>query len=315
MEANMKTIGFDTPYFTDKNQARIYLESIRWPNGVVCPKCGSKEKHYQLKSKEKSQKPVREGVWKCKTCRKQFTVTVGTVFEDSHIPLNKWLLATYLICASKKGMSAHQLHRMLDVTYKTAWFMDHRIRCAMDGKKGKLGGIIEADETYIGGKEKNKHFDKKLNAGRGGVGKIPVFALVERKGKVISIPVKTVTGNNLKSIIRENVKKSAKIMTDDFTSYNGLSKNFFHSVVNHGKGEYVRDDVHTNTVENYFSILKRGITGVYHHVGEHHLHRYLSEFNFRYNERKIDDDERSMLALRGIEGKRLMYRDSSVNVN
>ncbi|MFZ3155911.1 MAG: IS1595 family transposase [Smithella sp.] len=193
--------------------------------------------------------------------------------------------------------------------------MDHRISCAMNGKKGKLGGIIEADETYIGGKEKNKHFDKKLNAGRGGVGKIPVFALVERKGKVISIPVKTVTGNNLKSIIRENVKKSAKIMTDDFTSYNGLSKNFFHSVANHGKGEYVRDDVHTNTVENYFSILKRGITGVYHHVGEHHLHRYLSEFNFRYNERKIDDDERSMLALHGIEGKRLMYRDSSVNVN
>jgi transposase-like protein len=146
----------------------------------------------------------------------------------------------------------------------------------------------------------------------GGVGKIPVFALVERDGNVKSMPVKTVTSLNLKSIIKDNVKKSAKIMTDDFASYIGLNKNFFHSVVNHGKGEYVRNDVHTNTVENYFSILKRGITGVYHHVGEQHLHRYLSEFNFRYNGRKINDDERSMLALRGIEGKRLMYRDSSV---
>jgi len=147
-------------YFTDKNQARKYLEKIRWANGVVCPHCGSKEKHYQLKSKEDSQRPVREGVWKCKSCRKQFTVTVGTVFEDSHIPLNKWLLATYLICASKKGMSAHQLHRMLKITYKTAWFMVHRIRCAMDDKKGKLGGIVEADETYIGGKEKTNILTK-----------------------------------------------------------------------------------------------------------------------------------------------------------
>jgi transposase-like protein len=231
----MKTIGFDTPYFTDKNQARKYLESLRWPNGTVCPHCGSNEKHYSIKGKENSKQPVREGVWKCKSCRKQFSVTVGTVFEDSHIPLNKWLLATFLICSSKKGMSAHQLHRMLKVTYKTAWFMDHRIRCAMDAKKGKLDGIVEVDKTYFGGKEKNKHNNKKLHAGRGGVGKILVFALVERNGNVMSMPVKRVTGINLKNIIRENVKISAKIMTDDFKSYNGLSKNFFHSVVNHGK--------------------------------------------------------------------------------
>jgi transposase-like protein len=312
----MKNIGFDTPYFTDKNQARKYLEGIRWPNGVVCPHCGSDEKHYPIKGKEDSKNPVREGVWKCKKCRKQFSVTVGTVFEDSHIPLNKWLLATFLICSSKKGMSSHQLHRMLKVTYKTALFMSHRIRYAMDDKKVKLSGIVEVDETYVGGKEKNKHFDKKLNTGRGGVGKTPVFALVERHGNVISMPVQRVTGANLKAIIRQNVEKSATVMTDDFLSYRGLGKDFSsHQVINHGKREYVKGNAHTNTIEGYFSILKRGITGVYHHVGEQHLHRYLSEFNFRYNGRKINDDERSMLALRGIEGKRLMYRDSSVNEN
>ena len=308
----MKNIGFDTPYFTDKNQARKYLEGIRWPNGVVCPHCGSDEKHYPIKGKEDSKNPVREGVWKCKKCRKQFSVTVGTVFEDSHIPLNKWLLATFLICSSKKGMSSHQLHRMLKVTYKTALFMSHRIRYAMDDKKVKLSGIVEVDETYVGGKEKNKHFDKKLNTGRGGVGKTPVFTLVERHGNVISMPVQRVTGANLKAIIRQNVEKSATVMTDNFLSYRGLGKDFSsHQVVNHGKREYVKGNAHTNTIEGYFSILKRGITGVYHHVGEQHLHRYLSEFNFRYNGRKINDDERSTLALRGIEGKRLMYRDSS----
>jgi transposase-like protein len=312
----MKNIGFDTPYFTDENQARIYLESIRWPNGVVCPHCGSDEQHYNLIGKENSDKPVRKGVWKCKKCRKQFSVTVGTVFEKSHISLNKWLLATFLICSSKKGMNSHQLHRMLDVTYKTALFMSHRIRYAMDDKKVKLSGIVEVDETYVGGKEKNKHFDKKLNAGRGGVGKIPVFALVERNGNVMSMPVQIVTGANLKSIIRQNVEPTATIMTDDFLSYRGLGKDFSsHQVVNHGKREYVKGNAHTNTIEGYFSILKRGITGVYHHVGEQHLHRYLSEFDFRYNGRKINDDERSTLALRGIEGKRLMYRDSSANGN
>lgn len=302
----METIGFNTTYFTDKNEARLYLERVRWPNGPVCPHCGSEKGHYVLKGKEGSKASVRQGVWKCKECRKQFSVTVGTVFEKSHIPLNKWLLAAFLLCSSKKGMSAHQLHRMLGVTYKTAWFMFHRLRYAMDQKsEGKFQGTIEADETYVGGKGHGKR-------GRGAENKTPVFALVERNGNVMSMPVQRVTGRNLKSIIRENVETTATIMTDDFPAYWGLEKEFSgHHVINHGKKEYVRGNVHTNTIEGYFSILKRGIIGVYHHVGKQHLHRYLSEFDFRYNGRKIDDAERSILALCGIEGKRLMYRDSS----
>jgi transposase-like protein len=304
----MENIGFDAPYFTDKNKARLYLESIRWPNGIICPHCASGEDHYPLKGKEDSKTSVREGVWKCKKCRKQFSVTVGTVFEKSHIPLNKWLLAAFLLSSSKKGMSAHQLHRMLNITYKTAWFMFHRLRYAMDKKQtAKFQGIVEDDETYVGGKGHGKR-------GRGAENKTPIFALVERHGNVMSMPVQRVTGQNLKSIIRQNVEPSATVMTDDFLSYRGLNKDFaLHGIINHGRKEYVRGDIHTNTIEGYFSLLKRGIVGVYHHVGEQHLHRYLSEFNFRYNARKIDDVERSMLALCGIEGKRLMYRDSSMN--
>lgn len=302
----METIGFDAPYFTDENEARLYLERIRWPYGPVCPHCGNNEGHYALKGKEDSKAPVRRGVWKCRKCRKQFSVTVGTVFEKSHIPLNKWLLAAFLICSSKKGISSHQLHRMLNVAYKTAWFMSHRLRYAMNPTEfTKFQGTVEADETYVGGKGHGKR-------GRGADNKTPVFSLVERNGDVRSTPVERVTGANLKSIIRQNTEKTATIMTDDFRSYRGLGKEFAsHRVINHGNREYVRGNVHTNTVEGYFSILKRGIIGVYHHVGKHHLHRYLSEFDFRYNGRKIDDAERSILALCGIEGKRLMYRDSS----
>jgi len=307
----MKNIGFDAPYFTDENEARLYLEKIRWPHdNPICPHCGSANQHYALKGKKDSKTSVRKGVWKCKKCRKQFSVTVGTVFEKSHIPLNKWLLASFLICSSKKGMSSHQLHRMLEVTYKTAWFMSHRIRYAMDKRTTiKFQGTVEADETYVGGKGHGKR-------GRGADNKTPVFALVERNGNVMSMPVERVTGENLRYIISQNVEKSATIMTDDFMSYRGLEKKFAsHQIINHGKKEYVRGDIHTNTIEGYFSILKRGIIGVYHHVGKNHLHRYLSEFNFRYNRRKNNDAERSIMALYGIEGKRLLYRDSSASPN
>ena len=303
----MKKVDISQKHFHDEEEARKYLEKIRWVNGLpVCPHCGSINKHYELKPKN-STSGLRKGVWKCKDCRNQFSVTVGTVFERSHIPLHKWLFAVQLMCSSKKGMSAKQIERMLGVTYKTAWFMMHRIRHAMVQKiqDKKLKGIIEADETYVGGKGRGKR-------GRGSQKKTPVFSLVERNGKVRSFPVERVTAKNLKEIIRNNVDKTSTLITDEFKSYVGLDKEYpFHHIVNHGKREYVYGIASTNTIEGFFSILKRGIIGVYQHVGKQHLHRYLAEFDFRYNARNIDDFERSDYALYGIGGKRLLYRDSS----
>jgi transposase-like protein len=286
-------------------QAREHLEKLRWPNGVACPHCGDMEV-YTLTGKATSKEPVRKGVYKCKGCRKQFTVTVGTLFEGSHIPLNKWLMAVSLMCSSKKGISAHQLHRMLGLTYKSAWFMAHRIRYAMkQDTREQLTGIIEVDETYIGGKRHGKQ-------GRG-TSKIPVVALVQRDGVVRSRPMLRLTGKNLKGFVSENVHKDAVIFTDDFRSYRGLNKRFKeHSVVKHSMKEYVRGNVHTNTIEGYFGLLKRGINGVFHHVSAKHLHRYLNEFDFRYNFRKIKDSERVCSAFAGIEGKRMLYREPKV---
>ena len=304
----------DTPHFQDAEKAREFLERLRWPNGPVCPHCGCKTA-YKLTPKPGSKKPVRPGVWKCKDCEQQFTVTVNTIFEDSHIPLHKWLLAIHLLCASKKGMSAHQLHRMLPVTYKTAWFMAHRIRYMMSQPsfKQKMFGVIEADETYVGGKRRNR-------GGQGRPGeyshKQKVFALVKRDGNVRSFHVERVTADNLRSILWKNVHPSATIMTDNFASYDNLNAQFnTHYTVNHSAGEYSRTHagaptIHTNTIEGVFSLLKRGIYGTYHQVGKHHLHRYLSEFDFRYNARKISDTERTLLALSQAEGKRLQLRDS-----
>jgi transposase-like protein len=241
-------------------------------------------------------------------------VTVGTIFEDSRIPLSKWLLAIHLMCASKKGYSAHQLHRTLGITYKSAWFMAHRIRFAMSQEPlaSKLSGIVECDETYIGGKAKNMHASERKAKiqGRGAVSKFPVCSLVERQGRVRSTHVPNVTGANLRSVLRAHVEPTAHIMTDEFTSYIGVSSEFAsHQTVNHGKGEYVRREAHTNTIESFFALLKRGIIGTFHHVSEQHLHRYLSEFDFRYNLRAVKDGERMMEALKGFEGKRLMYKD------
>ncbi|MGB8707684.1 MAG: IS1595 family transposase [Dehalococcoidia bacterium] len=289
--------------YLNEDAAREYLEQKRWPNGTICPHCEAIGA-YKLQPKTDSKTPVRKGVWKCKFCRKQFTVTVDTIFEDSHIPLYQWLSAIQFLCSSKKGMSAHQLHRMLNITYKSAWFMAHRIRYAMGQPPltEKLQGIVEADETYIGGKAHGKR-------GRGAENKTPVFALVQRGGDVRSFKAERVTAKNLKAMIRENVDRKSTIMTDEFLAYKGLDKEFAdHQTVNHGSGEYVRGNAHTNYAEGYFSLLKRGIIGVYHHVSKQHLDRYLDEFNFRYNSRNIDDNLRLVLAVEGAKGKRLMLR-------
>jgi transposase-like protein len=312
------SLGLYDERFTDPLKAADYLESIRWPDGQpVCPHCGDRErKHYKLPNKTRR-------LWKCAACRKQFTVTVGTIFERSHVPLNKWLLAFYLLCSSKKGMSAHQLHRMLGVTYKSAWFMAHRIREAMTQPpfQTRLTGTVEVDETYVGGKPRRANRrqykpldpskpDPRLSKTGRGTEKTPVVALVQRDGRVYSQRLANVTSATLKGVIRKHVDLSARIMTDAFKSYSGLADEYAgHFTVNH-LDEYVRGEVHTNTAENFFSILKRGIDGVYHHVSEAHLPRYLAEFDFRYNNRSangVNDSERTIKALLGAEGKRLTY--------
>ena len=304
--------------FQDPLAAADYLESLRWPDGPVCPHCGESErKPYRLKSTTRK-------LWKCAACRKQYTVTVGTIFEGSHIPLNKWLLAFFLLCSSKKGMSAHQLHRMLGLTYKSAWFMAHRIRYAMEQPPfaKQLAGTVEADETYIGGNVRRSNVkkfkplnpqlpDTRLrNTGRSTETKVPVMVLVERGGTARSFRMATVTADELGGAIRRHVAREAHLRTDAFGSYKTVGREYAsHETVDHNF-EYVRGDAHTNTAENYFSILKRGVNGVYHHVSEAHLPRYLAEFDFRYNKRSgngYTDAERTVEALKGVVGKRLTY--------
>lgn len=300
------------PIFTDAEKAREHLEALRWPEGPTCPHCGEAENTTRLEGEAH-----RKGVVQCNSCREQFTVTVGTLFERSHIPLNKWLMAFHLVAASKKAMSAHQMHRMLHVTYKTAWFMMHRIREAMQTTpRRKIGGpgkAVEVDETFWGmkpGAHKQQAWHHK-NA---------VVALVERdSGQVRAFHVPSVTPKNVEKVLRENVELSSHLMTDQAPHYNAIGREFDqHSSVNHKRKEYVRGDVTTNTVEGFFSILKRGLIGTYHHVGTQHLHRYVAEFDFRYNHRKtvdaegitrlISDAERATAMLHGIQGKRLTYR-------
>ena len=301
-------------HFSDEESARELLENLRWKDGVSCPHCDAIGA-YKIEAKAGSKSGARKGLWKCATCREQFTVTVGTIFESSRIPLNKWLLAINLMCASKKGMSALQLSRMLGITYKSAWFMAHRIRYAMTQEPlfSKLSGTVEVDETYVGGKARNMHKAERVKRiqGRGAVDKAPVVTLVERDGRVKSQYMEHVSGANLKRALLECVEKEACIMTDESPSYFGVIDHFAdHQTVNHKKGEYVRRAVHVNTAESVHALLKRGIVGSFHHVSKKHLHRYLDEFDFRFNHRKIKDGERTLEAIKGFEGKRLMYRDS-----
>ena len=313
-ELNLITLA---QHFSDEDRAREFLEKLRWPDGPVCPHCGEIGNVYKLQGKT-----TRKGLYKCAGCRKPFTVTVGTVFEDSHIPLNKWLLAYHLLCASKKGMSAHQLHRMLKVTYRSAWFMAHRIRYTMSQEplRSKLNGIIEIDETYVGGKIREKRGwtvkpgERPRDFRSPFANKQSVVSVLQRGGRVQSRHVERVTAANLKPIVDQMVAEDAHVMTDSSTVLAGALMARKHDQVNHRAGEYARYEdgkcITTNSIEGYFATLKRGINGVYHHVGKQHLHRYLNEFDFRYNSRKEKDGDRTLLAMKGAGGKRLMLKDS-----
>jgi transposase-like protein len=301
------------PEFTDADKAREYLETELWPNGPVCPHCGVVDQATQLKGKAH-----RPGVYQCNACREQFTVTVGTLYERSKVPLNKWLAATHLMMASKKGMSALEVGRLLGLSKKTAWFLCHRIRESLRETNPKLLGgknaVVEADETFIGGKEGNKHKSKRQEGMQGGKGKEPVLSLVERDGKVRSFHLPEVTAKNLKEVLHAQIDHKSYLMTDGATEYVKIADVFSgHATVNHSIEEYVRlgGFVHTNTIEGFFSIVKRSIYGTHHHVSQQHLARYLAERDFVYNNREklgVNDAERMAKSLQGIVGKRLTYR-------
>jgi transposase-like protein len=308
------------PIFANDEAARRHLEKIRWPEGPVCPHCGNADQEKIVKLKGKSTRP---GLYQCNECREHFTVTVGSVMESSHIPLSKWVYAFHLMAASKKGVSAHQLHRMLGITYKSAWFMAHRIREAMrpNGSASPMGGsgkIVEADETYYGKVETPKPLSrgriaKPTKGGKSGTaGKRAIVALVERGGSVRTFHVGVADKFTVQKIVVENVSRESRLHTDESRLYIGSDALFAsHETVKHSAKEYVRGDVHTNSAEGYFSIFKRGMRGIYQHCAEKHLHRYLAEYDFRFNHRVAlgyDDGERAALALKGAEGKRLTYR-------
>src|SRR5580700_1905259 len=301
----MKNSVLDAKHFHDEEAAYASLEARVWPHGPTCPKCGTFDRIGKMGGKS-----TRIGTYKCYECRKPFTVKVGTVFESSHVPLRLWLQCVHLMASSKKGISSNQLARTLNVTLKTAWFMSHRVREAMVvlgmEPMGGAGLIVEADETFIVNK---KGFPKP----KGGAGhKMVVVSLVERGGSVRSTVIDSVSRPDVERIIRQNVHPESRLMTDTAAYYRrGQLGTESHEMVDHSAGEYVRGDVHTNTLEGYYSVFKRGMKGVYQHCGEKHLHRYVAEFDFRYSNRirlGIDDKERADRTLKGIVGKRLTYQ-------
>jgi transposase-like protein len=300
------TTDLRDPIFHDDDAARAHLESVLWPDGPICPRCGiGKDRITKLQGNS-----TRPGVFKCKDCRKPFSVTVGTIMERSHIPLSKWVLAAQLMASSKKSMSAHQLHRMIGTNYETAWFLFHRLREAANdlGGSGPLGGankIIEADESFIGGKARNKAYGPPPK-------KMAVFTLVERQGHARSRHVADVTRKTLREVIVMQASRKSHLMTDEAAVYEKIGREFTrHGTVNHSANEYVKSDgEHTNTAESFFALFKRAIYGQFHHVSEAHLHRYLAEADFKYNHRialGVDDAARARALLRGVKGKRLLY--------
>jgi transposase-like protein len=306
-ELNLVTLASE---YSDNDRARELLEALLWPNGPACPHCkndGTAKKIYTITPKPDSNRPARKGLYKCAACRKQFTVTVGTIFEDSHIPIGKWLMAIFLLCSSKKGMSSHQLHRMLGITYKSAWFLSHRIRYAMgEGPLAELlKGTVEIDETFVGGKG-----DRDTTQIR----RTPLVALVQRGGIAPTKVVASVTQKNLRSFLKECAGSETVINTDQAGVYIGLQKEFKrHDVVSHSIFEYARKNndgsvAHVNTAETFFSLLKCGIMGSFHHVSREHLPRYATKFQFRCNNRGVTDGQRMEVAVEQTAGKRLTYR-------
>jgi transposase-like protein len=298
-----KTLLEAIQYFSDLDVATEYFAKARWPEAPVCPACGvMDEKHYYLKTRR---------VWKCRGCKKQFSAKVGTVFEDSPIGLDKWLPAMWMVVNCKNGISSYELARNLGVTQKTAWFMSHRIRLAMQtGTFEKLSGQVEADETFIGGKARNMHKSKREQkiSGRGASGKVAVMGLLERHGEVRTKVVPDTKSRTLQVEVKENVEPGSEVHTDALRSYRGLDSEYIHNVVDHAE-KYVDGHVHTNGLENFWSLLKRGIKGTYVSVEPYHLFRYLDKQAFRFNEREGEDADRFAKTLGSVAGRRLTYSE------
>jgi transposase-like protein len=287
--------------FPDQETARVYLEGRLWPNGPRCPVCGLGDRVSIRKG----------GFYRCNQCKEDFTVRTGTIFERSHVPLHKWIYAMYLLVTARKGISSMQLAKEIGITQKSAWFVLHRLREACGSKLEKLQGIVEIDETFVGGKETNKHEWKKLKAGRGTVGKTPVLGMRERGGRTVAMPIEGTDKETIQAAIQRHVEVGSIVDTDESGAYTGIHfLGYTHGTVNHGAGEYVREDVTTNGIESVFAVLKRGLIGVYHHASPKHLDRYVDEFSFRLNEGNVKNHTLTRLDsfVDGTAGKRLTYK-------
>jgi transposase-like protein len=289
-------------YFDTETKCIDHLAQLRWNGEVECPYCGHNH-IYKLNVKG------REKRWKCSKCKQQFSVRIGTIFEESKIPLRKWFIAIYLISSHKKGISSHQLARDLKITQKTSWFLLHRIRESFKPAEEKFSSSVEVDETYIGGLEKNKHKSKKVEntQGRSTKTKTPILGIFERNGKVYAIPVSDTKSTTLLPIMLNKVEKGSIVYTDEWKSYKMLSKNFSHSIVNHSVDEFVRGNVHTNNIESFWALLKRGLTDIYHHTSDEHLFRYINEFTYRFNNRELSEGSKFDICLANTKG-RLDYK-------